>query len=108
MLPWLRPPHPAPPRLWLAVAGCWIGCLSSLQAVWCELAVLSVGGGGGARSESDEQLMSYIEERDAERGWAVKGEMLCFETAEDGEGEVQSEQLIMRSLEYAKELERIV
>jgi hypothetical protein len=70
--------------------------------------VLSVGGGGGARSESDEQLMSYIEERDAERGWAVKGEMLCFETAEDGEGEVQSEQLIMRSLEYAKELERIV
>ena len=52
--------------------------------------------------------MSYIEERDAERGWTVKGDMLCFETTEDSDGGVQSEQLIMRSLEYAKELERIV
>ena len=59
--------------------------------------------------ESPEQLAEYIAVRDTERGWSVHGSTLTFDSlGGDSSSAVLSEQLIVRSLEYAKELERIV
>jgi len=55
------------------------------------------------------QLESYINARDPERVWSMQSGKVVFNSPEfDSSSQVPSEQLIVRTLEYAKELERIV
>jgi 26S proteasome regulatory subunit N12 len=62
--------------------------------------------------DSLEALRQFVDEKEGERGWAIdeSAGILVFESEGKADGvlDIPSDELIIRALEYAKELERIV